>query len=64
MKEILAIYILSICLCAMIDTGHFIRKNITNVPFGVFLILCPVLNIIYSIYILIKYFTWDLKEFL
>lgn len=64
MEEILATYFLSTCLCIMIDTGHFIRKDITNIPFGLFLMLCPVLNIIYSIYILIKYFTCDLKEFL
>lgn len=64
MGEILAIWLLSICLCAMIDISHFIRKNIANVPFGLFLMVCPILNIIYSIYILIKYFTWDLKEFL
>lgn len=65
MGEILLfIWLLSSCLCALIDVCHFVKRNIENIPFGLFLIFCPILNVIYSTYILVRYFEWDLKKFL
>lgn len=58
-------YLMSVVICAVIDVSHFAQKNIQNIPIGVFLIFFPIINIIYSIYVIIKYFNKDsFKEFL
>lgn len=65
METLILIWIISIFVCAVIDITFFVKKDITNYPVGFFLIFCPILNVIYSAYIIIKYFKLtDLKEFL
>lgn len=65
METLVAIWLISVFVCAVIDISFFIKKDITNYPVGLFLIFCPILNIVYSAYITIRYFdVTDLKKFL
>ena len=56
-------YIISIVLCAVVDVSSFIERCINVNWFGFFLILCPVVNIIYSGYIIYKYESTNFKQF-
>jgi hypothetical protein len=62
--NIAAIWVISVLICAVIDVPFFIKRNAQNFTFGMFLIFCPFLNIVYSLYIIIKYGRIDFKEFL
>lgn len=62
--NIAAIWVISVLVCAVIDIPFFIKRNAQNFTFGMFLIFCPILNIVYSLYIIIKYCRIDFKEFL
>lgn len=44
-------YLISMIICALVDVQFFAKRNIDIAWFGFFLILCPVVNIIYSGYI-------------
>jgi hypothetical protein len=56
-------YLISMIMCALVDVQFFAKRNIDIAWFGFFLILCPVVNIIYSGYIIYKYEPTDLKQF-
>lgn len=65
MEIIVLIWLGTVFICTVIDVSFFVKKDITNYPVGLFLIFCPILNVIYSAYITIKYFDiTDLKKFL
>lgn len=56
-------YLISMIMCALVDVQFFAKRNIDIAWFGFFLILCPVVNIIYSGYIICKYEPTDFKQF-
>ena len=56
-------YLISMIICALVDVQFFAKRNIDIAWFGFFLILCPVVNIIYSGYIIYKYEPKDIKQF-
>lgn len=56
-------YLVSIIMCAFVDIQFFAKRNIDVAWFGFFLILCPVVNIVYSGYIIYKYEPTDFKQF-
>lgn len=56
-------YLISMIMCAFVDIQFFAKRNIDIAWFGFFLILCPVVNILYSGYIIYKYETTDFKQF-
>jgi lipid-A-disaccharide synthase-like uncharacterized protein len=58
------IWFISVVICACIDVPYFVKNNIEDMGIGMILIMCPILNIIYSIYIIIKHGKNRFKEFL
>lgn len=56
-------YFSSVLICSCINIPFYIDRNITNFPFGILLIMFPVINIIYSGYIVIKYSNKDFDKF-
>lgn len=56
-------YLSSVLICSGINIPFYIDRNITNFPFGILLIMFPVINIIYSGYIVIKYSNKDFDKF-
>ena len=56
-------YLINMIMCALVDVQFFAKRNIDIAWFGFFLILCPVVNILYSGYIIYKYETTDFKQF-
>ena len=64
MENILFIgYFSSIFICSCINIPFYVDRNITNFAFGVLLIGLPIINLIYSGYILIKYSNHDFYKF-
>lgn len=55
---------ISIIVCACIDIPHFVKNDVEDIGIGIILIICPILNIIYSVYIIIKYGKNRFKDFL
>lgn len=47
-----------------INIPHYVNNNVKDIGIGMILIFCPILNIIYSIYIIIKHGKNRFKEFL
>ena len=56
-------YLISRIMWALVDVQFLATRNIDIAWFGFFLILCPVVNILYSGYIIYKYETTDFKQF-
>ena len=54
--------VLSMC----ISIPFLIKRNLDDAYMGimVLLVLCPIINIIYPIYIIVKYIRLDFKKFL
>lgn len=64
MEEFLFIgYFSSVLICSCINIPFYVDRNITNIPFGILLIAFPVINLIYSGYIVIKYSNNDIYKF-
>ena len=51
-------------MCACVDIPHFVKNDVEDIGIGMLLILCPILNVIYSIYIVIKHGKNRFKNFL
>lgn len=56
-------YFSSVFICSCINIPFYVDRNITNFPFGTLLIIFPVINLVYSSYILIKYSNSDIYKF-
>ena len=56
-------YLASVFICSCINIPFYVDRNITNIPFGILLIMFPVINLIYSGYIVIKYSNKDFYKF-
>lgn len=52
---IVTIYIITAVICIIINVPYYVEKEVTNIGIGLFLIFCPILNIIFSIYLIIKH---------
>lgn len=57
------ICLISIIVCACIDIPHFVKNDVEDIGIGIILIICPILNIIYSVYIIINYKDIIFKNF-
>ena len=65
LTELLLIIWIAGCIFSMIiDIPFFVKRDVDNIAAGMFLIMCPVINICYSLYILIRYFSIDYKKFI
>jgi hypothetical protein len=58
------LWFISVFICMCINIPHYVNNNIKDIGIGMILIFCPILNIIYSTYIIIKHGKNRFKDFL
>ena len=49
------LWFISVFICMCINIPHYVNNNVKDIGIGMILIFCPILNIIYSTYIIVKH---------